>query len=209
MFTEYKNTVTNVAVHIFVSKTLTPWGVTENQFGGWGYGLQMVMPLIELSAFIFFIKYITFCVFPAVGGSDLCVHSDLAEAPEQHLKRIRCLHEIMESVWECFFYNYSFLVPQNRPGSQTKGPATEKRIELKYCRSLCSWHKFYLWFLLQLRVYTPVARCRPFLHGVMPEVIIISKNLNNTKGKEMSPVWTWKITPASQSIHVQACRECK
>lgn len=108
---------------------------------------------------------------------------------------------------KCFFYNYSYLVPQNRPGSQTK--ATEKCIVLKYCRSLCGWHKLYLWFLLQLRVYTPVARCRPFLHGVMPEVIIISKNLNKTKGKEMSPVWTWKITPASQSIHVQACRECK
>lgn len=55
-----------------------------------------------------FIKYITFCMFPAVGGSDLCIHSDLAEDSEQHLKRIRCPHEIMESVWEYFFHNYRY-----------------------------------------------------------------------------------------------------
>lgn len=159
------------------------------------------MPLIDLSAFS---KSITVCVIPAVGVSDLCVHSDFAEASEQHLKRIRTSHEITENVCECLFCNYSNLVPPTRPGSQMKGAAAEKHKELKCCRSLCSWHKFYLWFLLQLCVYNPVARCSPFLHSMMPKVIIISKNLQKTKGKEMSSACTWKIPPALQSIHVQS-----
>lgn len=139
------------------------------------------MPLIDLSAFS---KYITICVFPAVGISDLCVHSDFAEASEQHSKRIRTSHEIIENVCECLFCNYSNLVPPTRPGSQMKGAATEKHKELKCCKSLCSWHKFYLWFLLQLCVYNPVARCSPFLHSMMPKVIIISKNLQKTKERK-------------------------
>lgn len=107
------------------------------------------------------------------------------------------------------FYNRSYLLPRTRPGSQMKGTETEKQIKLKRCGSLCSWQKFYLWFLRQLCVYTPVDRCSPFFHSVMPEVIIISENLNETKVKEMSPVCTWKIPPASHSIRVQACTECK
>lgn len=171
--------------------------------------MACIRSLIDLSAFRFLsnILYQTFCVFPAFCGSDLCVHSDLAEASEQHLKRISCPHEIMEGIWECLFWVY--LVPQTRPGSQMKGPATEKHIELKCCRSLWSWHKFYLWFLLQLRVYTPVAGCSPFLHAVMPEVIIISKNLHKGKRKGNVTTWTRKIAPALQSIHMQACGECK
>lgn len=141
--------------------------------------------------------------------SQICVHSDFAEASEQRLKRIRTSHEIIENVCEFLFCNYSNLVPPTRPGSHMKRAATEKHKELKCRRSLCSWHKFYLWFLLQLRVYNPVAGCSPFLHSMMPKVIIIPKNLQKTKGKEMSPGWTWKIPPALQSIHVQARRECK
>lgn len=165
------------------------------------------MPLIDLSAFMFLSNISQFVCFQLL-LTQTCGHSDFAEASE-NLKRIRTSHEFIENVSECFVYHYSSLVLPTRPGSQMKGAATEKHKELKFCRSLCSWHKFYLWFLLQLRVYTPVARCSPFLHGMMPKVIIISKNLQKTKGKQMSPVWTWKIFPASQSIHVQARRECK
>lgn len=101
--------------------------------------------------------------------------------------------ELFESVYSTISSNPNPNLTLTRPARQMKGPATAK-----CCRFLCSWHRFYLRFLLQLRVYTPVARCSPFLHGVMPEVIIISQNLHKTKGKKMSSVWTWKIPPASE-----------
>lgn len=46
-----------------------------------------------------------------------------------------------------------------------------------------SRHLSYLWFLLQSVVHPPVARQSPLFHGMMPEVIIISKNLHKHKGK--------------------------
>lgn len=49
---------------------------------------------------------------------------------------------------------------------------------------LCeNWQQSYLWFFLQSDVHPPVARQSSLLHSMMPEVIIISKNLNKHKGK--------------------------
>lgn len=47
---------------------------------------------------------------------------------------------------------------------------------------LCEcWQQSYLWFFLQSDVHPLVARQSPLLHGMMPEVIIISKNLHRHK----------------------------
>lgn len=51
---------------------------------------------------------------------------------------------------------------------------------------LCeSWQQSYLWFLLQSDVYPLVVRQSSFLHSMMPEVIIISKNLQDHKEKAL------------------------
>lgn len=52
-----------------------------------------------------------------------------------------------------------------------------------------NWQRSYLWFFMESDVHPPVARQSSLLHCMMPEVIIISKNLNT--GKEMFNCSGW------------------
>lgn len=62
---------------------------------------------------------------------------------------------------------------------------------MKCYNKLCEcWQQSYLWFFLQSDVHPLVARQSSLLHGVMPEVIIISKNLHRHIGE-------------AQSVHLQ------
>lgn len=69
-----------------------------------------------------------------------------------------------------------------------------------------SWRQPYLWFFLQSDVHPTVARQSSLLHSMMPEVIIISKNLHKHKGRDY---FTCSKSVAGQhSVLTKACM-CK
>ena len=75
------------------------------------------------------------------------------------------------------------------------------------CNELCaSWHQSYLGFFLQSDVHPPVAGQSPLLHGMVPEVIIISKNLHRHKGKKE---WVHLLRQNSLiTLHCSPRRSC-